>query len=58
MDRQEGWRKSSYSNGQGDCVEVGCKAEGVAVRDAKLAMSPVLAFTPDAWAAFTASLKN
>ncbi|GAA3039865.1 DUF397 domain-containing protein [Kitasatospora sp. NPDC127116] len=43
------WRKSSYSNGDGDCVEV---AEGIAgmvpVRDSKDPHGPALRFTPEA----------
>jgi uncharacterized protein DUF397 len=54
----KGWRKASYSNGSGDCVEVGHTAGNVGVRDTKLIASLVLAFTPDAWAAFTADLKT
>ncbi|MEU5050127.1 DUF397 domain-containing protein [Streptomyces sp. NPDC021096] len=46
------WRKSSYSSGNGACVEV-AKAGGiVAVRDSKDRSGPVLRFQPDAWASF------
>ncbi|MDQ3404634.1 MAG: DUF397 domain-containing protein [Actinomycetota bacterium] len=50
------WRKSSYSN-ENACVEVGSTSKIVGVRDTKLAQaSPVLAFTPQAWAVFTGGI--
>ncbi|MDQ3577313.1 MAG: DUF397 domain-containing protein [Actinomycetota bacterium] len=50
------WRKSSYSNANA-CVEVGSTSKIVGVRDTKLAQaSPVLAFTPQAWALFTGGI--
>jgi Domain of unknown function (DUF397) len=54
------WRKSSYSNGQANCVETafigedGCQ---VAVRDSKAPAGPVLTFQPSAWQRFTAGVK-
>ncbi|MFJ6621376.1 DUF397 domain-containing protein [Kitasatospora sp. NPDC091335] len=52
------WRKSTYSNGQGDCVEI---ADGlvdmVPVRDGKDPQGPALAFTPDAWRSFVAGVR-
>jgi Domain of unknown function (DUF397) len=42
------WRKSSYSDGQANCVEV-TAAGLVAVRDSKAPDGPSLAFTPSAW---------
>ncbi|MGH3247577.1 MAG: DUF397 domain-containing protein [Trebonia sp.] len=58
MDREaSGWRKASYSNGQGNCVEVGHDVDMVAVRDTKDRDSGTLAFTVGGWGAFTASLK-
>jgi hypothetical protein len=51
------WRKASYSNGSGNCVEVGRDVGVVAVRDTKDWDGGALAFTTEAWAAFTASLK-
>ncbi|MFD1661620.1 DUF397 domain-containing protein [Streptomyces caeni] len=51
------WLRSSYSGGQGDCVEV---ADGipafVPVRDSKRPAGPVIRFGPDAWRAFVAHL--
>ena len=40
------WRKSTYSNGQASCVEVGHDAAQIAVRDTKDPGGPALAFTP------------
>ncbi|MEU4116340.1 DUF397 domain-containing protein [Kitasatospora sp. NPDC028055] len=52
------WRKSTYSNGQGDCIEI---ADGlddiVPVRDSKDPHGPALSFTPEAWQAFVAGLR-
>ena len=50
------WRKSSYSDGQANCVEVaaiGSRSGFVAVRDSKSPGGARLAFTPDAWQQFT-----
>ena len=45
------WRKSSYSDGQANCVEVAA-AGLVAVRDSKSPDGTRLTFTPDAWRQF------
>jgi hypothetical protein len=50
------WRKSSYSGSNGSCVEV-ASAEFVTVRDTTDRDGAVLAFSPGAWQAFTASLR-
>jgi uncharacterized protein DUF397 len=53
------WRKSAYSNGQANCVEVAANLDGiVAVRDSKNPHGPALAFTPDEWRAFAAGVKS
>jgi hypothetical protein len=53
------WRKSSYSGSNGgNCVEVGSKGRAVAVRDSKTPGGPVLAFAPQAWAAFAGRVKK
>jgi hypothetical protein len=47
------WRKSSYSNPSGDCVETARLPSGrVAVRDSTRPGGPVLVFTATGWAAF------
>jgi hypothetical protein len=53
------WRKSTYSGGNGGgCIEVGATAGAIAVRDTKDRQGPALAFTPDTWQKFAASIKN
>ena len=53
------WRKSTRSGGATNCVEV---ADGlpaiVAVRDSKDPAGPALRFAPDAWDAFTGTVKT
>jgi len=54
------WRKSSYSNGQANCVEtaaIGPDGRFVIVRDSKASAGPVLAFRPSTWRRFTTSVK-
>lgn len=52
------WRKSSYSAGQNNCVEIATADGWVGVRDSKLGeASPILTFTPAEWAAFTAGVR-
>jgi hypothetical protein len=52
------WRTSSYSNNGGNCVAV-TTAEGiVGVRDTKDRAGAVLAFPPEAWKRFAASVKG
>ena len=56
---QESWTKSSYSGGNGACVEVKSPVvTALAVRDSKVPEGPVLAFPADAWNAFVASVKG
>lgn len=52
------WRKSSYSNGQASCVEVGQHGTEIAVRDTKNRQGPALAFAPGSWRAFTRRVRN
>jgi hypothetical protein len=52
------WRKSSYSGGNGQCVEVAHLPEAIAVRDSKDPVGPKLIFAAHAWAAFVASMKG
>ncbi|WP_141578457.1 DUF397 domain-containing protein [Actinomadura sp. WMMA1423] len=52
------WRKSSYSGGTGDCVELAAQhGSGTAVRDSKDAEGPVLSFRPAEWAAFAREVR-
>ncbi|MDH6579822.1 DUF397 domain-containing protein [Kitasatospora sp. MAP5-34] len=52
------WRKSTYSNGQGECIEA---ADGltaiVPVRDSKDPDGPALVFPAAAWSAFVAGVR-
>jgi len=53
------WRKSSYSDNGGECVEVGEARRGVLVRDTKLCSTgPVLRFSPAAWRRFADQVKR
>ena len=49
------WRKSNYSDGQANCVEV-TTVGLVAVRDSKSPNGPSLTFTPKAWQQFIGRL--
>ncbi|WP_351226868.1 DUF397 domain-containing protein [Streptomyces sp. NPDC002133] len=47
------WTKSSYSGGNGACVEVKSPVvQAIAVRDSKVPAGPSLTFVPDSWNAF------
>ncbi|MFJ9680953.1 DUF397 domain-containing protein [Streptomyces sp. NPDC101194] len=47
------WTKSSYSGGNGACVEVKSPlAQAIAVRDSKAPEGPSITFVPAAWNAF------
>ncbi|MFK8846731.1 DUF397 domain-containing protein [Streptomyces sp. Ac-502] len=54
------WRKSTYSGGQGECLEI---ADGlpshssVPIRDSKRPSGPHLRFPAPAWAAFLAAVR-
>jgi hypothetical protein len=58
------WRKASHSTANGNCVEVAATRDQAGtdvlclVRDSKDRDSGSLAFTPTAWRAFTACIKN
>lgn len=54
------WRKSSYSNGTGECVEVADLPDGVwLVRDTKdHGRGSILRFEEGAWQAFVAGVKG
>lgn len=46
------WRRSSRSNGGGQCVEIAVAADLVAVRDSKNPDGARLVFPVDAWQSF------
>ncbi|WP_344331180.1 DUF397 domain-containing protein, partial [Kitasatospora putterlickiae] len=51
------WRKSTYSNGQGDCIEVAGDLTGIVpVRDSKDPHGPTLTFTATAWQSFLTAI--
>jgi hypothetical protein len=50
------WRKASYSNGQGQCVETASDAGTVAVRDTANRDGAALVFSASAWQDFIAGL--
>jgi hypothetical protein len=52
-----GWKKSSYSNGGGNCVEVGHVPGLVGVRDTKDREGGTLTVSTAAWSAFLAGVK-
>jgi hypothetical protein len=53
------WTKSSWSGGNGACVEVASPAtRTVAVRDSKVPGGPSLAFSPESWTAFVAEVES
>jgi len=52
------WRKSSYSNPSGNCLEAAERAGGVALRDSRFPDGPALVFTQATWAAFVRGVKR
>jgi hypothetical protein len=53
------WRKSSYSNGQANCVEVARNMPGiVAVRDSKDPRGEILRVSREEWRAFIVGLSE
>ncbi|MBZ3908174.1 DUF397 domain-containing protein [Streptomyces brasiliscabiei] len=54
----DGWVKSSYSQGNGACVEIKSPVpSAMAVRDSKVTDGPTLAFPADTWNTFVTSVK-
>ncbi|MFH8403464.1 DUF397 domain-containing protein [Streptomyces sp. NPDC018019] len=53
------WTKSSYSGGNGACVEVAVPAPAaIAVRDSKDPDGPRLTFDTSAWSTFVADVRK
>jgi hypothetical protein len=52
------WRKSSYSNPSGNCVEAAELGGGVALRDSRCPNGPALVFTSATWDAFLRSVND
>ncbi|WP_405004143.1 DUF397 domain-containing protein [Kitasatospora purpeofusca] len=51
------WRKSTYSDGDGDCIEVPeSLTDMVPVRDSKDPHGPTLTFTATAWTSFITAI--
>jgi hypothetical protein len=58
MDRHyDDWRKASYSNGSGQCVETASGGGAILVRDTTNRDGGTLAFSASAWASFVSGLK-
>ncbi len=55
-----GWRKSTYSNGQGgECIEVfDGFTDTIPVRDSKNPHGPALVFPAHGWSSFVTAVKN
>ncbi|MCX4234446.1 DUF397 domain-containing protein [Streptomyces ortus] len=52
------WRASSYSGGQGNCVEVAVNLSPlIPVRDSKRPAGPALVFSRGAWSTFVGQLR-
>ncbi|HCT75417.1 MAG TPA: DUF397 domain-containing protein [Micromonosporaceae bacterium] len=49
---EQGWRKSSYSGDEGNCVEIAVTPSAVAVRDSKNTTGPTLEFPRSGWHTF------
>lgn len=52
------FRKSSYSNGGTDCVEIAQKDNTIAVRNSKDVNKNTVFFTRSEWEAFVSGVKN
>ncbi|MFI1868095.1 DUF397 domain-containing protein [Streptomyces jumonjinensis] len=52
------WLKSSYSNGNGNCVEVRLAPRAVAMRDSKVTEGPAVTVDTSAWSSFVGAVKG
>lgn len=57
MNHPPNWRKSSRSNGQGECVELANLGSGVGIRDSKNPTSPHLSVTRQGLSSLLDSIK-
>ena len=55
---ENSWRKSSWSAGDGDCIEVAVGDCGIMIRDSKDRCGPTLKFTADSWVSLLEALKS
>ncbi|EST27809.1 DUF397 domain-containing protein [Streptomyces roseochromogenus] len=51
------WSKSSYSDGEGECLEVALTPTTIHIRDSKTP-APTLKVTPTTWTAFVTTLAS
>ncbi|MBM0276047.1 DUF397 domain-containing protein [Micromonospora tarensis] len=51
------WKKSTRSNGGGNCVEVARPSQVVMVRDSKDHQGPVLSFDAEQWVGFVQGIR-
>ena len=58
LPRTAAWRKSSYSNPSGNCVEAAELAGGVTLRDSRFPDGPALVFSSAMWDAFLRRMKD
>lgn len=58
MASESAWRVSTYTGGNGNCVEVAAVGCAVVVRDTKDRAGAVLAFAPASWRRFAATIKE
>lgn len=53
------WKKSTYSQPSGECVEIAFLDSGrIGVRDSKNPTGPALVFAPSEWDAFTSAVEE
>ena len=46
------WRKSSYSDGEGECLEIALTPTTIHIRDSKTPENPHLTVAPTTWTTF------
>jgi Domain of unknown function (DUF397) len=55
--RWAGWRKSSLSMANGNCVEAASNGTAIAIRDSTDPAAPMVAYEARAWRAFVTAVK-